>query len=234
MTENRKSPRSHTKDVVSVRVATASLHEPGRRRALLEDHVRTPKARCAIPKHSSTFNKLVIQLAIDPTVKSIVYVNSLPLLGERVDIRMLVVERDDGQCAYDLVDERLARDLDLEGLLLLALEENFIKLVEIDRTQVDQQPQLGNCLRIWQNRNYSVADSTHSAIEQALSAHGPLPIKKLGQIAGIASPFRVVCALIWQGVLAVDISQPFDRDALVARRADFLDQSTQVGPHAGV
>jgi hypothetical protein len=235
MTENRKSsPRSQTKDVVSVRVATASLHEPGRRSALLENHLQTPKARSAIPKHSSTFNKLVVRLAIDPTVKSIQYVETLPLLGQRVDVRMLVVERDDGQYAYDLVDERLARDLDLEGLVLLALEENFIKLVEIDRTQVNQQPQLSNCLRIWQNRNYSVADSARIAIEEALSAHGPLPIKKLGQIAGIASPFRAACALIWQGVLAIDISQSLDRDALVARTSDFLDQSVQLAAHARV
>jgi len=234
MTENRKSSPRSRKDVVSVRVATASLHEPGRRNALIEDHIRTPKARSAIPKQSSTFNKLVVRLAIDPTVKSVEYVDSLPLRGDRVDIRMLVAERDDGKYAYDLVDERLARDLDLEGLVLLALEENFIKLVEIDRTQVNQQPELSNCLRIWQNRNYSVADSTRSAIEEALCAHGPLPIKKLGQIVGIASPFRATCALIWQGVLAIDISQPLDRDALVARTADFPDQSVQLAAHARV
>jgi hypothetical protein len=183
------------------------------------DYLRTPKSSSPILKRSRSFNALVIQLSIDPVVRSIRYVDSLPAMGRRVKVEMLVAERDDGQrFAYDLVDEGPTRDLDSEGLLLLALEENGVNLIEVGRKQINEEPRASNCLLIWRHRTYPVDDSTKVAIVRALRKQGPIAIRKLGEIAGVSYPMKTVCALAWKGIVAVDLSEQLDLDAEVDRR----------------
>src|ERR1700727_2478135 len=81
---------------------------------------------------SSNFRWLAVQLTLDPTVKSLKFVTSLPVGDEEVEVGMLVVERDEGSVAYDIVDERPHRDIDTEGLLLIALGKHGITRVEVD------------------------------------------------------------------------------------------------------
>jgi hypothetical protein len=229
MNRNKKSrARRHAKDVGSVPNETARLSKPVRRDVVLPaDHIQSPKARTAIPNVSYNVNKLAIQLTIDPTVTSIEYLTSLPILGDSVSVEMIVAERQGGRTAYDFVDERPANDLDGDGLLLLALKNHLIELVEIDREQVDQQPRLSSALRIWRHRKCTVGDIKRKAIEDALEAHGPLSIRQLGRMVGLESPFRASCSLIWQGVLAIDIWQPLDRNAFVSRAAHFIEPKTR-------
>jgi hypothetical protein len=69
---------------------------------------------------------------------------------------MLVAERDEGSVAYDIVDERPHRDIDSEGLLLIALERHGVTRVEIDAPSIQAQPLASNCERIWKHRGMEV------------------------------------------------------------------------------
>src|ERR1700731_3450680 len=72
---------------------------------------RSPKIASDIPSASVLFNRLVIQLSLDPRVRSIEYVGSIPMSTGLVDLGMLVANRDDGRFAYDLVEERRSTGL---------------------------------------------------------------------------------------------------------------------------
>jgi hypothetical protein len=137
MTEKRTAPSPRLlgpKSVGATRTTAAARPSDRRSSATNADYLRTPKSSSPILKRSRDFSSLVIQLSIDPVVRSIGYVDSLPAMGRRVKVEMLVTEHDDGQrYAYDLVHERQTSDLDSEGLLLLALEANNIHLVEVDQ-----------------------------------------------------------------------------------------------------
>src|SRR5271156_2877123 len=89
---------------------------------------------------SFNFRSLAVQLTLDPTVKSLKFVTSLPVADEEVAIGMLVVERDEGSVAYDIVDERPDRDIDSEGLLLIALGKHGIARVEVDAQLIGSEP----------------------------------------------------------------------------------------------
>jgi hypothetical protein len=54
-------------------------------------------------------------LTLDPTVKSLRFVTSLPVADEEVVVGMLVAEREEGSVASDIIDERPDRDIDSEG-----------------------------------------------------------------------------------------------------------------------
>jgi hypothetical protein len=115
MSENKMSPHrpSETKNAETTRAASAVLRDPRKRSALLDaDYIRTPKASSPIPKHSPNFASLAVQLSVDPIVRTIGYVESLPALGRRVKVQTLVAEREDGRrFAYDLTDERPPRHM---------------------------------------------------------------------------------------------------------------------------
>src|ERR1700738_4505636 len=116
-------------NIGATRIGTAVARPSRKRRSPPDaDGFRTPKSTSAIPRRSRCFNHLAIQLSVDPLVRSIKYVDSLSALRRRVKVEMLIAEREDGRFAYDLIDERPPRDLDEEGLLLIALEENCIGL----------------------------------------------------------------------------------------------------------
>ncbi len=234
MTEKRSSSARllGPTNIGATRIATA-VARPSRKRGSPPeaDDFRTPRSSSAIPKRSRCFNNLALQLSLDPLVRSIKYVDSLSALRRRVKVEMLIADREDGRFAYDLIDERPPRDLDEEGLLLIALQENCIGLIEVDRTHVNEEPRAGNCLFIWKHRSHPVDVSARTAIDRALTKRGPLTIRELGGIAGLPNPMKAVCALAWEGVLAVDFSRRLDAEARVARRTDSHARPVHSAPH---
>ena len=69
---------------------------------------------------------------------------------------MLVVDCDQGRVAFDIVDERLARDIDDEGLTLLALQRHEIRLAEVDSETINEDPRVGNSSLIWRHHGHRV------------------------------------------------------------------------------
>lgn len=176
--------------------------------------VRSRKASTEIPGGTANFNMLALQLSLDPAVRSFEYVESL-LVGDcSVPVAMLVALRGGRRVAFDIVDERPVRDLDAEGLLLIALHQNGIDLVEIDGAAINAQPRAGNCLRIWNCRGRT-DDGVRRSIEAALKENGSLSIAALGLLVPLRDPMPAVCSSIFDGILEFDPSIEFDADSHV-------------------
>lgn len=186
------------------------------------DHVRSRRAIAKIPKRSPNFNRLVIQLWLDPAVTWLEYVESLPLPegNANVMVEMLVADRDEGRVAFDIMDERSARDIDTEGLLLLALQHHGIGLAEMNSARINAEPRASNSLRIWRHRDRRVKQGLVAAIDRAFAGRQSVPIRALGTLAGFSEPIRTVSALICQGMLDTDLSVRFGPNSFVARRPD--------------
>ena len=162
------------------------------------------------PKRSRNFDKLAIQLSLDNDVTWLEYVQILPLpeFNVHVTVGMIVADRGDGRVAFDLIDERSPRDIDADGLLLLALEHHQIRLVEMDDVSINKEPRASNSLRIWKHRGHRVERGVVAAIDRALAGRQYVVIRGLGAMAGLSDRMAVVSALICQGVLEVtDLSQ---------------------------
>lgn len=170
----------------------------------------------------SKFADLAIQLLLDPAVLRIRYIRSISYQRRQVPVEMLVAELGSGRVALDIVDERPSRDIDDEGLLLLALGRNKIRLVEIDCAGIDEEPRAENCRRIWSHRNYEVPPSLKIGVVRALAKapHRHLSIRALSNSIRVRDPMNLVCALISQGVLAIDLTAPLTLDSIVGPRSD--------------
>lgn len=170
----------------------------------------------------SKFADLAIQLLLDPAVFRLRYIRSISYRRRQVPVEMLVAELGSGRVAFDIVDERPSRDIDYEGLLLLALAHHKIRLIEIDCVGIDEEPRAGNYRRIWSHRNYEVPPSLKINVVRALAKapHRHLTIRSLSNSIGVRDPMNLVCALISQGVLAIDLTAPLTLDSLVGPRSD--------------
>jgi hypothetical protein len=201
------------------------------RRGLATDPglVRSRWPTAKIPKRSPNFRRLVIRLWLDPETTWLEYVESLPLPGANVNatVEMLVVDCGQGRVAFDIVDERLVRDVDDEGLVLLALQHHGIRLTEVDSETIDEDPRVGNSLLIWRHHGHRVNQQLVGAIDRVLAGRQQIKVRTLGTLVGLSQPqlIVIVSALISQGMMDTDLSVRFGPDSFVTRRW---------GPAAGV
>ena len=181
-----------------------------------------------IPKRSPNFNRLVTQLWLDPETTWLEYVESLPVPESNLSVmvEMLVADRDEGRVAFDIVDERPARDIDTEGLLLLALQHHGIRLTEMDSASINAEPRASNSLRTWRHHGVRVRQGLVAEIDRVLPRYRSIPIRTLGTLAGFSEPIKTVSALISQGMLDTDLSVRFGPNSLVTRRPDLGDAIT--------
>jgi hypothetical protein len=183
--------------------------------------VRNHRAIAKTPKRSPSFVKLAIQLSLDPSVTWLEYVESYPFAEGTVMVEMLVADTDEGRVAFDIVDERPVRDIDSEGLLLLALEFYQIRIVETDSASINNdEPRASNCLRIWRHRGLPVEKGLVAKIDRALAGQQSVSIRSLGTLVGLSDPLAIVSTLISRRVLDTDLSIKFGLNSLVARRWD--------------
>jgi hypothetical protein len=182
--------------------------------------VRNHRAIAKTSKRSPNFVKLAIQLSLDPSVTWLEYVESLLFSECPVMVEMLVADNDEGRVAFDIVDERPYRDIDAEGLLLLALEHHEIRLVEIDSANINAEPRSSNSLRIWRHGDHRVEKGLVAAIDRALAGRQSVSVRSFRTLVGLSEPLAIVSALICKGTLDTDLSIKFGLNSLVARRWD--------------
>jgi hypothetical protein len=173
-----------------------------------------------IPGGSIARSTLAIQLWLDPGVRYFRLVSSLPVRDQVVPIQMLVADTNDGRVAFDIVDDRPERDLDEDGLLLIALQLHAIRLVEIDSAAIEADPRGSNCRNIWRHRDRLVHAQTILAVERALGECADPTIRSLGDMIGVRHPMPTVCALICQRRLGIDLDKRLTLQSIVRRAND--------------
>jgi hypothetical protein len=156
---------------------------------------------------------------LDPETTWLEYVESLPLPGANVNatVEMLVVDSDHGRVAFDIVDDRLERDIDDEGLVLLALQHRGIRLTEVDSESMDEDPHVGNSLLIWRHHGHRVDQQLVGAIDRVLAGRQQIKVRTLGTLVELSQPqaLVIVSALISQGMMDTDLSVRFGPDSFV-------------------
>ncbi|WP_128970454.1 hypothetical protein [Bradyrhizobium tropiciagri] len=174
---------------------------------------------------SPSLHDLRIQLSLDPSVRSISFMESLALDGDEVPVRMIVADRNDGRVAYDIIDKRPYRDIDTQGLLLIALQGSGIRLIEIDSSIIDAEPRAANCRRIWRYRDHPVPAPVIESVVSALARRRRMAIRTLGAKVGLRDPMPTACALICRGLIATNVSKPLNTNSVVSNAADRVTPS---------
>lgn len=127
---------------------------------------------------------LAIQCSLDPEVRALSFLPRLKFRGEDVDIGMLVAEFDDGRFVLDIAEDRPLRDLDTEGIHLLAIAERGLGVMEFDADDILSEPFASNCREVWRHRPTAPLPSTQALILGELSRHASITIRELSKAIG--------------------------------------------------
>lgn len=179
------------------------------------------KTSAAIPARQPALREALIQASLDPQVRTIGYVATAHVASEQVDLGAVVLRRDDGTYVLDVVPARPIRDLEDEGLALIALADLGLKTLTVTAEDIRRQPRYGNAQAVWAYRMHPVGIEMRMRILTVLQEDGPLRLGCLLQrVRAIRDPAPAVMALACSDLLELDLlSAPLAPTTMVGSRS---------------
>lgn len=165
------------------------------------------KTTSAIPTRCTLLWDALVQASLDPAVRSIEYVASGRVESTSIDLSAVVLCRDDGRHLLDVVPARTLRDVEDEGLALIALGELALPTVVLTAADIQREPRFSNCRMVWTYRMHAVGIGMRLRILQALAEDGPLPLSQLlAAIQGDRDPAPAVMAMACSNLVELDLT----------------------------
>jgi hypothetical protein len=179
------------------------------------------KTATAIPARHPALRDALIRASLDPQVRSISYVASACVASEQVELDAVVVQRDDGRFLLDVVPARRVRDLEEEGLALIALARLGLKPLTLTAEEIRREPRYANSRLVWSYTGISVPLGLRMRVLQILLDDGPMPLGQLlKSIRSERDPTPAVMALACADLLTLDlVSQPLGPGTIARSRS---------------
>ena len=159
-----------------------------------------------IPIRHDLVHEALVQTSLDPATRAIEHIPTASFSGTTFEIDAIVLTRDDGRFALDVADARPLRDIDDEGLVLLALRDLGLRLLSLTASQIRSEPRFTNSRLVWACRNARVGVGLRVRILQTLQDEGAMRLGHL--LAAIVSPVDpapAVMALACADLLEIDL-----------------------------
>jgi hypothetical protein len=176
------------------------------------------KTCTAIPTRCAHLRDALIQASLDPVVRSIEFIAAARVGATSIDLNAIVLERDDGRYLLDVVPARPLRDVEHDGLALIALEELGLPSIVLTTADIQREPRLANSRLAWSYRLHPVGISMRMHILQVLSDDGPMMFGNLlDAVRSDRDPIPAIMALACANLIEIDlVSQPLG-PATIAR-----------------
>jgi hypothetical protein len=176
------------------------------------------KTCTAIPTRCAHLRDALIQASLDPVVRSIEFIAAARVRATSIDLNAIVLERDDGRYLLDVVPARPLRDVEHDGLALIALEELGLPSIVLTTAEIQREPRFANARLAWSHRSLTVGISLRMHILQVLSDDGPMMLGNLlDAVRSDRDPIPAIMALACANMIELDlVSQPLG-PATIAR-----------------
>jgi hypothetical protein len=168
------------------------------------------KTSTAIPARHSIVRCALVQASLDPQVRSLDFIASATVEAAPVALKAIVVVRDDGRFYLDIVEARPVRDVETEGLALIALDRLGLIPLTLTAADIRREPRFANAKTVWEYRGHPVGISMRMKILSALQEDGPMQLScLLSRIRATRDPAPAVMALACSDLIELDlVSQP--------------------------
>lgn len=175
------------------------------------------KTTTAIPVRHPALRDVLILASLDPQVRSIDYVASARVASAQVTIEAVILQYDDGRYVLDVVPARAVRDIEDEGLVLIALGELELKSLVLTAELIRREPRRTNANLIWSYNDVTVPIDLRMRILQVLLDEGPMPLGRLlKSMVGESDPAAAVMALACANLVHLDFqAEPLSPTTLV-------------------
>jgi len=139
---------------------------------------------------------------------------------DEIDLRAVVVQRVDGRFFLDVVEARPIRDLEHEGLSLIALGKLGLRPWVISGESLRREPRYSNALFVWLYNGHRVPPEQRKRILRVLTDKEPIELGQLEQtVRSGRDPFPSIMALVCADIVKLDlVSRPIGRGTIVRYR----------------
>jgi hypothetical protein len=179
------------------------------------------KTSTSIPAANRVVRDALIQATLDPQVRSLDFVQTATVEATQVALKAIVVVRDDGRYYLDVIEARPVRDLEAEGLALIALRRLDLKPLTLTGAEIRKEPRFANAKSVWQYRMHPVGIVMRLKILTVLQEDGPLRLGcLLKRIHAVRDPVPAVMALACSDLIELDlVSQPLGPSTIARSRS---------------
>jgi hypothetical protein len=168
------------------------------------------KTCVAIPASCSLVRDALIEATLDPQVRSIDFLAKARVDATQVDLGATIIVRDDGRFVLDVVPARPVRDVEQEGLALIACSQLGLRQLTLTAADIKREPRYANSRLVWSYRLAPVGISMRMAVLQILADDGPMSLSRLlSAIRSDRDPNPAILALACSDLIELDlVSRP--------------------------
>jgi hypothetical protein len=190
-------------------------------KAIAGDRFISAKTTVGIPASCSLVRDALVQATLDPTVRSIEFLARARVSASPVEIDAIVIVRDDGRFVLDVVPARPLRDVDHEGLALIALSQLSLTPLTLTAADIKREPRFDNSRLVWWYRLHPVGTTLRMRVLQILADDGPMTLSRLlSAVRGDRDPSPAILALACSDLIELDlISRPLGPTTIARARA---------------
>jgi hypothetical protein len=168
------------------------------------------KTTVAIPAPCPLVRDALIQATLDSSVRTIEFLAQARVDATPVDLNATVIVRDDGRYVLDVVQARPVRDVEQEGLALIAYSRLGLSQITLTAADIKREPRFANSRLVWSYRLAPVGISMRMAVLQVLADDGPMALSRLlSSLRSDRDPNPAILALACSDLLELDlVSRP--------------------------
>jgi hypothetical protein len=179
------------------------------------------KTTVAIPAPCPLVRDALIQATLDPSVRTIEFLAQARVDATQVDLDAIVIVRDDGSFVLDVVPARPVRDVEQEGLALIAYSRLGLSQITLTAADIKREPRFANSRLVWSYRLAPVGISMRMAVLQVLADDGPMALSRLlASLRSDRDPNPTIMALACSDLIELDlVSKPLGPQTIARSRA---------------
>ena len=179
------------------------------------------KTTVAIPTVCALVRDALVQASLDPSVRAIEFLAQARVGTTPVDLGAIIIVRDDGRFVLDVVPARPVRDVEDEGLALIALAELGLPAITLTAADIKREPRFANSNLVWSYRMRLVDIGLRMRILQILADDGPMALSRLlSAVWSDRDPSSAVMSLACADLIELDlVSRPLGPSTIVRARA---------------
>jgi hypothetical protein len=168
------------------------------------------KTTVAIPASCSLVRDALVQATLDPAVRTIEFLATARVGATQVDLGAIIIVRGDGRFVLDVVPARAVRDVEQEGLALIAYSRLGLSQITLTAADIKREPRFANSRLVWSYRLAPVGISMRMAVLQVLADDGPMALSRLlSSLRSDRDPNPAILALACSDLLELDlVSRP--------------------------
>jgi hypothetical protein len=179
------------------------------------------KTSTAIPVRVPVVRDAMVQASLDPQVRSLDFIQTANVAATQIALKAIVVVRDDGRFHLDIVEARPVRDVETEGLALIALDRLGLAPLTLHAADIRREPRFANAKAVWQYRMYPVGIAMRLKVLTVIEEDGPLALGcLLRRIDASRDPAPAIMAMACSDLVEIDlVSRPLGPSTIVRSRS---------------